>query len=152
MTTTAGTHGRLNRVVVEETATKGAVWLFGAFALLGPISLHNATGNVRAIGLVVTVFFASVAVYAAVRSTFTADRSRRVLAVKRRIWVLKYEKVYEARVIEGVFVHSTINGSGLSLRFRSGRTKGLTMSLGFGDGLEDAAASLSEFLYVPHRG
>jgi hypothetical protein len=140
------------QVIVEETATTGAVVLFGGFAFLALIAFRNANGNLRAIGLAITVFLASIAAYAAVGSTFTADRSRRALVVKRRIGVLTYEKVYEARDIDSVFVHRTINGSGLSLRFQSGRTKGLTMSLGFGDSVDGLAAALNHFLHVPHRG
>jgi hypothetical protein len=141
-----------HQVVIEETATKGAVWEFGAFALLALVVFRSAIGNVRIIGLVLTLFFTSIALYAAVRSSFVADKDRRVLVVKQRIGVLSYEKVYEAKDIDRVFVHSTIDGSGLSLRFKSGRTKGLTMSLGVGDGLEDAAAALNQFLYMPHKG
>ena len=141
-----------HRVVIEETATKGAVWEFGAFALFALIAFRNAMGNVRTIGLVLTVFLASIALYAAVRSLFVADKDRRVLVVKRRIGILTYEKVYEAKDIDRIFVRVTIKGNGLAIRFKSGRCKSLTMSLGSGDSLEDAAATLNQFLYMPHRG
>jgi hypothetical protein len=141
-----------HQVVLEETATKGAAWMFGAFALLDLIAFRNARGNVLTIGIALAAFLASLALYAAVQSLFVADRGRRILVVKRRIGVLAYEKVYWARDIDRVFVHSTINGSGLSLRFKSGRSKRLTMSLGLGDNLDDAAAALNEFLYTPHHG
>ena len=141
-----------HEVVVEETATKAAVWVFGAFALFGLIAFRGASGSVRALGITLTVFLASLALCGSVRSLFVADRGRRILVVRRRIGKLSYEKVYPAGDIDRVFVHSTINGSGLSLRFKSGRRKGLTMSLGFGDNLEDTAAALNEFLYTPHRG
>lgn len=103
-------------------------------------------------GMALSVFLAFLALYAAVRSSFVADRNRRVSVVKRRIGVLTFEKVYEAQDIDRVCVRFTLNGSGLYLRFKSGRSKSLTMSLGFGDALDDAAAALNEFLYVPHRG
>ena len=108
-------------------------------------------GNAFAVGVVLGFFMAGLAVYAAISSSFVADRSRRVLIIKRRIGVLAFEKVYDASTIDRVFVRVTIKGNGLAVRFKSGRSKGLTMSLGSED-LEDAAAALNQFLYVPHRG
>lgn len=85
-------------------------------------------------------------------ASFAADRTRRALIIKRRIGILTREKVYDAGTIDRIFVRVTINGDGLAVRFKSGRSKSLTMSLGSGVSLEDAAAALNQFLYVPHRG
>jgi hypothetical protein len=135
-----------HHVVVEETATKGAVIIFGAFALLEGVVFRNAAGNARAVGLALGLFFAAIALYAAVRSSFVANRSRRVLIVNRRIGALAFEKVYDASTIDRIFVRVTIKGNGLAVRFKSGRSKGLTMSLSSVDPLEDAAATLNQFL------
>jgi hypothetical protein len=102
--------------------------------------------------MALSVLFAIGALCAAVRSSFIGDRSRRLLIIRRRIGVFAFEKVYDSKDIDLVCVRSTLNGSGLYVRFKSGRSKTLTMSLGFGDALDDAAAALNEFLYVPHRG
>jgi hypothetical protein len=66
------------QVVVEETATAGAALLFAAFAVFGLLTFRNAVGAVLA------SFFASIALYASVRSSFIADRNRRVLVIRRR--------------------------------------------------------------------
>jgi hypothetical protein len=134
------------QVIVEETPTTGAILLFAAFAFLMLISLRNT------VGMLLAFFCAAIALYAAVGSSFVADRNRRVLVIKRRVWVWTFERVYEASTIDRVFVRATIKGDGLAVRFKSGRSKELTMSLGFGDNLEDAAAALNQFLYTPHRG
>jgi len=63
-----------------------------------------------------------------------------------------WEKVYDASTIDLIFVRVTNKGNGLAVRFKSGRSKSLTMSLGSGDSVEAAAAALNQFLYVPHRG
>ena len=126
-----------HHVVVEETATKGAVILSGAFALLDPVVFRNATGNAFAVGLAPAFFFATIALYAAVRSSFVANRSRRVLIVNRRIGALAFEKIYDASTIDRIFVRVTIKGNGVAVRFKSGRSKALTMSLGSGDSLAD---------------
>ena len=140
------------QVVVEETATKGAVIGFGAFALLDLVSFRTAHGQAFAVGVVLAFFMSGLVLYAAISSSFVADRSRRVLIIKRRIGILTREKVYDAGTIDRIFVRVTINGDGLAVRFKSGRSKSLTMSLGSGVSLEDAAAALNQFLYVPHRG
>jgi hypothetical protein len=140
------------QVVVEETATKGAVIGFGAFALLDLVSFRKAHGQAFAVGVVLAFFMSGLVLYAAISSSFVADRSRRVLIIKRRIGVLTLEKVYEAKEIDRIYVRSTSKGSGLYARFKSGRSKGLTMSLGCGDSLEEVAAALNQFLCVPHRG
>jgi hypothetical protein len=132
-------------VVVEETATTGAVMLFGAFACLTLAIFRNV------LGLVLAFFFASLAVYAAVRSSFVADKGRGVLVIKRQIGPWNRERHYDARAIDRVFVPITIKGNGLAVRFKSGRRMSLTMSLGFDSDLEGAAAALNEFLHTPHR-
>jgi hypothetical protein len=137
---------------VEETATKGAVIVFGAFALLDLVSFRRAVGNVFALGMVLALFMAGLALYAAISSSFVADRTRRALIIKRRIGILTRERVYDASTIDRIFVRATLKGNGLAVRFKSRRSKSLTMSLGSGDRLEDAAAALNQFLNVPHRG
>jgi hypothetical protein len=132
-------------VVVEETATTGAVLLFTAFACLGLIVFRDVVGTV------IALFLFSIGLYAAVGSTFTADRDRRVLVIKRRIMLWTFEKVYEAKAIDRIYVRFTIKGSGLAVRFRSGRSKDLTMSLGSARTLDAAAAALNHFLYKPHH-
>jgi len=139
-------------VVVEESATKGAVILFGAFAVLDPFIFRNAMGGAFVVGVVLSIFFAMLTFYAAIASWFVANRSRGVLIVRRRIGALAFEKVYGASTIDRIFVRVTIKGNGLAVRFKSGRSKGLTMSLGSGDNLENAAAALNQFLYTLHRG
>lgn len=57
------------RIVVEETATMGAVVFFGLLALLTTTAFFSSAGI--ALGL----FFASIAVYSGVRSLFIADRT-----------------------------------------------------------------------------
>ena len=141
-----------HEVVVEEAATKGALIEFGAFALLDLVSFRKARGQALAVGVALGFLLAGLALYAAISSSFVADRSRRVLIIRRRLGVLTLKKAYEAKEIDRVYVRSTSKGSGLYVRFKSGRSKGLTTSLGSGDGLEDAAAALNQFLYVPHRG
>jgi hypothetical protein len=42
-----------------------------------------------------------------------------------------------------------MKGSGLALRFKSGRTKGLTMSLGWESRLENFSATLNSYLRAP---
>ena len=128
------------RLVVEETATTGAAVLFGALALVTLIAFRHT------IGVVFTLFFAAVGLYAVVRSSFVADRTRRVLVIKRRIALWNFERVYEAKTIDRVYVRSTIKGSGLAVRFKSGRSKYLTMSLGSATGLEGIAGALNQFL------
>jgi predicted GNAT superfamily acetyltransferase len=105
-----------------------------------------------AVSVAPALFFASLGVYASVRSSFIADRNRRVLVVKRRIMLWTFERVYEAMAIDRVYVRFTIRGSGLALGFKSGRSKDLTMSLSSASTLDEAAAALNHFLYTPHRG
>jgi len=141
-----------HEVVVEETATKGAIILYGAFAILDLVSFRKARGQAFAVGLALGFLMAGLALYAAISSAIVADSSRRVLIIKRRLGVLTLQKAYDAKEIDRVYVRSTSKGSGLYVRFKSGRSKALTMSLGSGDRLEDAAAALNQFLSVPHRG
>ncbi len=70
-------------------------------------------------GMAFTVFLAFLALYAAVRSSFVADRSRRVLVIKRCIGVFAFEKAYDANEVDRVCVRSTLNGSGLYVRFQN---------------------------------
>jgi hypothetical protein len=47
---------------------------------------------------------AGLAFYAAISSSFVADRGRRVLIMKRRLGVLTFKKAYEAKEIDRVYV------------------------------------------------
>ena len=105
----------------------------------------------NAVGVVLAFFFACFGLYAAVKSLFVGDRNRGVLVIKRRIGQWTFERVYEARAIDQIYVRFTIKGSGLAVRFKSGRSKDLTMSLGTATNLEDAAAALNHFLHKPHN-
>lgn len=126
-------------VVVEETATTGAAWLFGAFTCL-VLFINRET-----IGVVLAVLFAFYAMYASVTSLFIADRDRRVLVVKRRVALWTFASRYESRSLDRVYVRRTLKGPALAVRFRSGRSRNLTMSLG-ADHLERAAGALNHFL------
>ena len=54
--------------------------------------------------------------------------------------------------IDRVYVVSTQKGSGLAMRFISGRKKTLTISLGFDHANLDAAAmALNAFVHTHHR-
>lgn len=132
------------QVVVEETATTGAAAVFGALAYFTVIVFRSVTGTI--LGL----FFALFGLYAAVRSCFIADRNRRVLVIKRRIGRWTSERTYKAETIDRIYVRFTIKGSGLAVRFKSGRNKSLTMSLGSATNLEDLAVALYQFLYTPN--
>lgn len=133
------------QIAIEETATTGAVFIFGGFACLGLIA-HDR------IGLLLGLVLGSIALYAAVRSTFIADRNRRVLLIRRRILFWTLERVYEVSTIDRVYVrYMGKGGSGLAVRFKSGRSKNLTMSLGSASGLEEIAGALNHFLYTPRR-
>jgi hypothetical protein len=131
-----------HQVVVEETATTGAVFLIGGVACLELIVTRDRTGLVLALAL------AAIALFASVRSSFIADRDRRVLLVRRRILLWTFERAYEASGVERVYVRYTAKGSGLAVRFRSGRSKSLTMSLGSTARLEGIAGALNHFLYM----
>ena len=130
------------QIVVEETPTTAAVFIFGGFACLALIARDR-------IGVVLALVLGSIALYAAVRSTFVADRNRHVLLIKRRILFWTFERVYEASAIDRIYVrYMGRGGSGLAVRFKSGRSKSLTMSLGSGRGLDGLAGALNHFLYT----
>lgn len=128
------------RLVIEETATTGAALLFGALALVTLLAFRSTTGAA------VCLFFVSAGLCAGVRSVFIADRTRRVLVIERRIAFWNFERVYDAKAIDRIYVRSTLKGSGLAVRFKSGRRKDLTMSLGSTIGLEGLACTLNYFL------
>jgi hypothetical protein len=128
------------QIVVEETATSGAAILFGALAVLDLVAFRSL------FGLTIAIPFALLALYAAVKSSFLADRNRQILIVRRRLWVWDFEKVYKAAIIDRIIVRSTIKENGLEVRFKSGSTKDLTLSLGSAVGLEDLAGALNHFL------
>jgi hypothetical protein len=100
-----------HQVVVEETATKGAAILFGAFALLDLVGFRRAVGNEFVVGVVLAFFMAGLALYAAISSSFVADRTRRALIIKRRIGILTRERVYDASIIDRIFVRATLKAA-----------------------------------------
>jgi hypothetical protein len=134
-------------VVYEETATMGAVWMGVAFALLVLGLSRSATqASIALLGV-------GFALFASVRSTFTADRIRHQLIVKRWILFWSFERVYESDAIERIYVLSTRRGSGLRMRLKSGRNKSLTMSLDFASvSLEQACVAMNSYLHTAHHG
>jgi hypothetical protein len=133
-------------VVVSESATTGAVLFFGGLAVL---SLLLFSGIACAL---IAGYFAAWSLYAAVASDFIADRSRGELLVRRKIGPWSITRAYRAETIDRVYVRRTIKGSGLALRFKSGRTKGLTMSLGSEAQLERSSGALNYFLHISRGG
>ena len=144
-----------HRVVIEETATIGAVWLFGGLALLTLLLWATRPGTSRstlaeeAVGAFAVLFFALFALYASVQSTYTADRLSGQLIINRRILFSTLRTVYDAHTIDRVYVRHTQKGSGLYVRFKSGRNKRLSMSLEF-ISLEAFTVALNTTLYT-HR-
>ena len=97
-----------HRVVIEETATTGAVGLFGGFALLTLLLWVTRPGSSRstlaeeAVGAFSALFFAMFALYASVQSTYTADRLSGQLIINRRILFSTLRTVYYAHTIDRV--------------------------------------------------
>jgi hypothetical protein len=144
------------RVVIEETATTGGVWFFGGSALLTlllwvtrPRSSRSTLAE-EAVGAFAVLFFASLALYASVRSTYTADRPSGQLTIERRILFSTIRTAYDAHTIDRVYVRHTQKGSGLYVRFKSGRKKRLSMSLEF-ISLEALTVALNTTLYTHHE-
>jgi hypothetical protein len=133
-------------LVVSETATTWVALVFGGLAVLC-LFLYRRVG-----GAVITGGFAVWSLYASVASEFIADRNTNELLVRRRIGPWSITRVYQADTIESVYVRETMKGNGLGLRFKSGHTKGLTMSLHWGPRLESVSAASNHFLYNPRRG
>jgi hypothetical protein len=73
-------------LIMEETATWGATLLFGSAALLTLIVFRSL------VGISIAVFFAAFALCAAVRSSFSVDRTRQCLIVTRRIGSWTFRK------------------------------------------------------------
>jgi hypothetical protein len=134
------------RVVIVETATPGSALIFGVGGLAILVASRNMVGVAPALGL------GCMALYAAVGSTFIADRDRRALVVRRRIGLWTIEKVYAANTIDRVYERRMGRGSGLAVRFKSGRSKNLMMSFDATAGLDAIAGALNHFLYTPHCG
>jgi hypothetical protein len=130
-------------VVVSETPTTWVAAMFGAFAVLS-LFLYGGVA-----GAILTLFFACWAAYAAVASEFVADRGRGELLVRRRIGPWSITRAYPVTDVAGVYVRQSgvRKGSGLAVRFKSGHTKGLTMSLDWEPDLHRAAASLNHYLH-----
>ncbi len=132
-------------VVVSETATTWTAAMFGGFAVLS-LFLYRGIA-----GAILTLFFACWAAYAAVASEFVADRGRGELLVRRRIGPWSITRAYPVTDIAGVYVRRSFHkGNGLAVRFKSGRSKGLTMSLDWEPNLDPVAASLNHFLHTSH--
>ena len=144
-----------NRVVIEETATTGAVWLFGGLASLTLVLWLSRPRSSQlrlsdeAVGALAVTFFALLALYASVRSTYTADRPSGQLTIERRILFWTVRTAYDAHTIDRIYVRHTQKGSGLYVRFKSSREKRVSMSLDFIT-LEDFAVSLNTALYTHH--
>jgi UDP-N-acetylmuramyl pentapeptide phosphotransferase/UDP-N-acetylglucosamine-1-phosphate transferase len=145
-----------HRVVIEETPTTGGIWLFGGFALLTlslwvtKLSLSRSTLAREAVGAFSGLFFALLALYASVRSTYTADRSSGQLIIERRILCWTVRTVYDAHTIDRVYVRDTNKGTGLYVRLKSQRNKRLSWSLDFIP-LEAFAESLNTALNTHHQ-
>jgi hypothetical protein len=130
-------------VVVSESATTWVAVMLSGFAVLSLFIYRGIAG------LLVMLFFACWAAYAAVASEFVADRGRGELLVRRRIGPWSITRAYPATEIAGVYVRGSVwKGNGLILRFKSGRSKGLTTSLDWDPDLDRAAASLNHFLHT----
>ena len=145
-----------NRAVIEETATTGAAWFFGGMALLvlmlwltRPRS-HETTLAEEAVGACVVIFFALFALWASVWATYTADRRSGQLVIERRILFWTLRTAYDAHTIDRVYVRDTRKGSGLYVRFKSGRKKRLSVSMEF-ISLEPFAIALNAALYTHHE-
>jgi hypothetical protein len=124
-----------NRVVIEETPTSAAAWLFGV-AAFGTLSLlvtrprsPGSTLAEEAVGASAFLFFGLLALYASVRSTYIGDRPSGRLIIERRIFFSTIRTAYDSHTINRVYVRHTRKGSGLYLHFKSGQTKRLSMSL-----------------------
>src|ERR1700760_41025 len=116
-----------HRVVIEETATSVAVWLFGGLAL-GTLLLcvtrprpSRSTLAEEAVGAFAVFFFSLLALYASVRSTYTADRPSSQLIIERRILFSTLRTVYDAHTIDRVYLRHRQRGTGLYVLFKSGR-------------------------------
>ena len=145
-----------NRVVVEETATTGAVWFFAGMALLvlalwltRPRPSKSPLAE-EAVGAFAVLFFALFALWASVRATYTADRCRSQLLIERRILFWTLRTAYDAHTIERIYVRDTQKGSELYVRFKSGRNKRLSVSLEFLS-LEAFAVALDTTLHTHHE-
>lgn len=145
-----------NRVVIEETATTGAVWLFSGMASLtlvlwlsrprsSPLKFSE-----EAVDAFAFMYFALFALWASVRSTYTADRSNGQLLIERNILFRTLRTTYDAHAIDRVYVRDTQKGSGLYVRFKSGHKKRLSTSLEFVS-LEGFAIALNSALHTHHE-
>jgi hypothetical protein len=145
-----------NHVVIEETATTGGVWFFGGMTLLAlvlwltrPRSSELILAD-EAVGAFAVMFFGFFALWASVQATYTADRLSGQLVIERRILFRILRTAYDANTIDRVYVRDTPKGSGLYVRFRSGRKKRLSVTLEF-ISLEAFAIALNTALYTHHH-
>ena len=141
------------RVLIEETSANGCVRLFGTFALLTFFlwvmksrSTHSTPAQEVALAITF-LFFAAVALYASVRSTFKVDRASHQLTINRVIVGFTLASSYDAHAVERLYVRQTRKGSGLYLRLKSGQDKKLSWSLDFFP-LEAVAGTLNQALSI----
>ena len=142
-----------DHVVIEETSTNGVVWIFGGMTLLvlvlwltAPRSAESSF-SVEAVGAFAVMYFAFFALWASVGSTYTADRRSGQLVIERRILFQTLRTAYDAHTIDRIYVRYTGKGSGLYVRFKSGRKKRLSVSLEFVS-LEAFAIALNTALHT----
>jgi hypothetical protein len=139
-----------HQVTIEETATTGAAVIFWTITILSLILIFPNVIHRRDFGalflLPVPLYFSLFGLYAAVRSSFVADRAHGILIVKRQIGPWSFQKMYKSETIDLIYVRHTIKGSGLAVHFKSGKNKDLTMSLDSQADIESAAAALNHFL------
>jgi hypothetical protein len=145
-----------DHVVIEETATTGAVWIFGGLVSLVLLlwltrpKPTQARPSEEAVGALAVIFFTALALWASVRATYTADRRKGLLVIERRILFWTVRSAYDAYTIDRVYVRDTQKGSGLYVRFKSGRKKRLSVSMEF-TSLEPLAIALNTALYTHHE-
>ena len=109
-----------------------AVWALGTLLLcVTRPRPSRSTLAEEAVGAFAVLFFSLLALYASVRSTYTADRPSGQLIIERRILFSTVRTAYDAHTIDRVYLRHTQKGSGLYILFRSGRSKRLSMSLEF---------------------
>ena len=108
--------------------------------------------NSDRMGLIVGAYFGAMALCASVTSSYIGDRNRHMLLVTRKIWPWANQRIYAAKDIDRVYVRHGFRGSGLAVRLTSGTSKNLMMSFDSAAGIDELAATLNEFWYVPHRG
>lgn len=132
-----------SRVAFEEIPSLLTICVFGCLTLLALALCLQHPASLWCI-----IPFASLTLYASVRSEFVADQTFGTLTVRRRILFWSIERAYDSSSIDRITVRHTQKGNGLLLTFKSGRKKMLTMSIG--DNilvLESVAVALNSILH-----